>query len=102
MKRWAVGRLAALVVLAVTDIAGPGSFAQGQAEKPDEPARDRNSARSSPPDMTPYIRPVIPEDLMKTPSPQREGDTSRPTLNDRDLNSQGSSHQDGSLPPAKR
>ena len=102
MKRSTVARLAAIVVLAVTNIAGLGSFAKGQAQVPDEPARDHNSARSSPPDMTPYIRPVIPEDLMKTPLPKRGGDTSRPAFNDRDLNSQGLSQQDGSLPHGKR
>ena len=64
MMRYSVWRLAALVVLAMTDIAGLGSFAKGQPQIPDELARDHNSTRSSPPDTTPYVRPVVPEDLI--------------------------------------
>jgi hypothetical protein len=93
MKRCTVGRLAVLVALAMTDIAGLGSRAVGQTEKPNVLARDHNSVRSSPPDTTPYVRPVIPQDLMKTPLPKRRGDRSL---------SHGLSHQDSGLPPGKR
>jgi hypothetical protein len=102
MKRvMTMGRRAALMVLAMSAIIASGSLSVAQPEEPDVPARDRNSARSSPPDMTPYTRPVIPEDLMKTPLPERRDDKSPPALNTHHPNSQSSSHQDGSLPPGK-
>jgi hypothetical protein len=82
------------------DIAGLGSGAVGQPEKPGPSARDHNSAHSSPPDTTRYVRPVIPEDLMKTPV--RRGDTSRPAANADRPNSQDLPHQDGSMPLRKR
>jgi len=93
-------RLAVLAVLTMSDVAGLRNQAAGQAEKPDLTAHDDKSARSAPPDTTPYVRPVIPEDLMKTPV--RRGDTSRPALNADHPNSQDCSHQNGSLPPGKR
>ena len=96
--RTMMGCLTTLVVLAMTTIGGLGSRAAGQPEKPDLSARDDNSARSSPPDTTPYVRPVIPEDLMKTPV--RRGDTS--ASNADHPNSQDLSHQHGTLPPRKR
>jgi len=90
MKRCTVGRLAALMMI-VAMVTGLGSQAVGQTEKPNPLARDHNSARSSPPDTTPYVRPTIPQDVMKKRLPKRRRDTSH---------SQGS--QDGSLPPGKR
>jgi hypothetical protein len=84
MKRGTVGHLAAfVVVLAVTDIAGLESQVVGQTEKPNLQARDQNSARSSPPDTTPYIRPVIPQDLMKRRLPKRRSDAPSRPANDK-------------------
>jgi hypothetical protein len=97
--RTTMGCLTTLVVLAMTTIGGLGSRAAGQPEKPDLSARDDNSARSSPPDTTPYVRSVIPEDLMKTPV--RRGDSSRPASNADHPNSQDLSRQHGTLPPRK-
>jgi hypothetical protein len=59
------------MVLAVADFGGLLSSATGQGSKPETPqAPDRHSGRSSPPDTTPYVRPLIPEDRMTTPKPQ--------------------------------
>jgi hypothetical protein len=59
------------VVLAVADFGGLLSPAMGQGSNPETPqAPDRNSGRSSPPDITPYVRPLIPEDRMTTPKPE--------------------------------
>jgi hypothetical protein len=67
MKCRIAGQVAAMV-LALTEIAGPQSPSIGQAAKPATPQRpDRDSGRSFPPDTTPYVRPVIPEDRMRTP-----------------------------------
>ena len=73
MNRYTMGRRAALAVLAMTVTAGLGSQAVGQSETPNLPARDPNSARSSPPDTTPYVRPIIPQDLVQTPFPEAKG-----------------------------
>ena len=102
MKRsMTMGRRTVLLMLAATPIAASGTLVAGQPEKPNLPARDHNSVRSSPPDITPYARPAIPEDLMRTPLPKRRGDTSPPALNTYHPNSRGLSHRDGSLPPGK-
>src|SRR5271170_7923668 len=46
---------------------------------------DRYPGRSSPPDTTPYVRPVIPEDCMKTPLPtHRDANMSLPAPRSRD------------------
>ena len=59
------------MVLAAADIAGLLIPAMGQGPKPETPrVPDHDSGRSSPPDMTPYVRPVIPEDRMRTPKPE--------------------------------
>jgi len=69
MKWRSVGRVAAKA-LAVVDIALVACVpAMGQEPKPPLPqGLAQESAKSSPPDTTPYVRPVIPEDTMKTPS----------------------------------
>jgi hypothetical protein len=67
MKCRIAGQVTAMV-LALTEIAGLKSPSIGQAVKPATPqSPDRDSGRSSPPDTTPYVRPVIPEDRMTTP-----------------------------------
>jgi hypothetical protein len=76
MNRYTMGRRAALAVL-MTVTAGLGSQAVGQNETPNLPARDHNSARSSPPDTTPYVRPLIPQDLVQRPFLKRRGDRSQ-------------------------
>jgi hypothetical protein len=59
------------MALAVADITGLLRPAMGQGPKPETPrAQDREPGRSSPPDLTPYVRPVIPEDRMRTPKPE--------------------------------
>jgi hypothetical protein len=69
MKCRTAGRVAT-VMIALADIAGLRSAAMGQAQKPEASrAPNQNSARSSPPDTTPYVRPVIPEDRIWAPSP---------------------------------
>ena len=63
MKRHSVGHVAAMV-LAAADMLGIMRPAMSQNPKPvPAPAQER----SAPPDTTPYVRPVIPEDTMKTP-----------------------------------
>jgi hypothetical protein len=67
MKCRSSGHVVAMV-LAVTDIAGFLTPAMGQPQKPETPqAPDQESPQSSPPDTTPYVRPVIPADRMRTP-----------------------------------
>jgi hypothetical protein len=65
MKRRSAGHVLAMA-LAVVDITGLLSPAMGHGPKPETPRTpDHDSGRSSPPDTTPYVRPVIPEDRMK-------------------------------------
>jgi hypothetical protein len=67
MKCRSAGHVVAMV-LAVTDIAGLLTLAMGQPQKPETPqAPDHESPQSSPADTTPYVRPVIPEDRIRTP-----------------------------------
>jgi hypothetical protein len=69
MKCRSAGHVVAMV-LAVTDIAGLLTLAMGQPQKPETPqAPDHESPQSSPPDTTPYVGPVIPEDRIRTPLP---------------------------------
>jgi hypothetical protein len=59
------GKVAAMVLM-LAGIDGLESSVMGQAQKPEVQAPNLNSVRSSPPDTTPYVRPVIPEDRMST------------------------------------
>jgi hypothetical protein len=97
MNRYTMGRRAALAVL-MTVTAGLGSQAVGQNETPNLPARDHNSARSSPPDTTPYVRPLIPQDRDHNSARSSPPDTTpyvRPLIpQDRDHNSARSSPPD--------
>jgi hypothetical protein len=70
MKWRSVGHVAAMV-LALADMAGGMRPAMSQEPKPAiPPAPAKESTRSSPPDTTSYVRPVIPEDSIKTPLPR--------------------------------
>jgi hypothetical protein len=66
-----------VVILALVGAAGGSEMSQVQ--KPDA-RQAQDSVRSSPPDLTPYVRPVIPGDRLETPArPQHESPpTSRP------------------------
>jgi hypothetical protein len=69
-----VGTLVAAMVLAAADMLGGMRAAMSQEPKPAiAPAPAQESPRSSPPDTTPYVRPVIPEDTMNTPLPRPGG-----------------------------
>ena len=78
---------AAAIVLAVADIGLGMSAAMSQGMKPTtSKAADPESARSFPPDTTPYVRPAIPQDRMSVPNPGpantplRQPDTSSGTV----------------------
>jgi hypothetical protein len=62
------------MVFAFASIAGASDGAAMEHAQKSMPtdSRDHNSARSSPPDITPYVRPVIPEDRESTPLPRSE------------------------------
>jgi hypothetical protein len=83
MKGHSLGHIAA-IVLAVADMAGGTHPEMTQAPKhPMAPAPAQESPKSSPPDTTPYARPVIPEDTKKTPLPNPGGaQTPLPTPKD--------------------
>jgi hypothetical protein len=75
MRFRVVGHFAALVASLAPGFALSGP-ATGEARKPAPPHPDSQPGRSSPPDTTPYVRPVIPEDRVWTPPPTREGASS--------------------------
>lgn len=63
-----------VVAVALSSAAGLLSPAMSQTPKPEIPqATGREPGRSSPPDTTPYVRPVIPEDCLRTPLPAQGG-----------------------------
>src|SRR5262245_34060695 len=64
MRRRSVIGLAAALATAKISLAICGA-ATGEESKPAAPSRE--SARSFPPDTTPYVRPAIPEDRVNTP-----------------------------------
>jgi hypothetical protein len=69
------------MVFAFASIAGASGRAAMEHAQKSTPtdSRDHNSARSTPPDTTPYVRPVIPADRESTPlPPQRTGVTPSP------------------------
>jgi len=66
----------AAVVLAAVNMLGGMRAATGQSPSPTDGAQE--SPRSAPPDRTPYVRPAIPEDRIKTPLPHPESERSQP------------------------
>ena len=78
MRRLLVFQVTA-VILALMDAARPAGSAMSQAQRPDaRQDQARDSVRSSPPDLTPYVRPVIPEDRLATPVRPQAPPTSQP------------------------
>jgi hypothetical protein len=67
MKRHSPAHVPA-TVLGLAGMLGGMHPAMSQAAKPGTgPVPAQESPRSFPPDTTPYVRPVIPEDTLKTP-----------------------------------
>jgi hypothetical protein len=64
-----VGHVATLIA-SLVPLSGS---ATGEPRKPGPPYLPDYAGRSSPPDTTPYVRPVIPEDRIWMPPPTREG-----------------------------
>jgi hypothetical protein len=73
LKWLQIGRVA-VIALAAAEMAVATSVAASQEAKSwQPPAPAQESARSSPPDTTRYVRPAIPEDSMQTPVPRPGG-----------------------------
>jgi hypothetical protein len=78
MKGCSAGHVVAAALSATAGLLSP---AVGQTLKSEIPqASGREPGRSSPPDTTPYVRPVIPEDCMQTPLPNQGGADAGATL----------------------
>jgi hypothetical protein len=68
-----------ITVLAAAGMVGSVQSAMGeQSTSTTTPTPAQESAKSSPPDMTHYVRPVIPEDRMPTPL-SKPGDAHTPS-----------------------
>jgi hypothetical protein len=77
-RRWLLGYIGTAVLGVIAAVSGTLP-AMTQAPSPPAP----ESARSSPPDTTPYARPAIPEDRLRTPlSNPTDTDTPSPTPKD--------------------
>jgi hypothetical protein len=72
----------------VAEASGRTAMEHAQKSTPAD-SRDHNSARSTPPDTTPDVRPVIPEDRTGTPLPaQRATDPPSKAASDPDTRKQ--------------
>jgi hypothetical protein len=69
----------AVTVAVMTGIVGLEDSAMGEAQTSQaQQVSGAESARSSPPDTTPYVRPVIPADRLWTPPPTQNSTSTRP------------------------
>ena len=75
--KWRSAARVAATALAVMEVA-LAACAPALSQEPKSP-QVPESARSFPPDRTPYVRPAIPEDRLKTPLPKpRDANTPLP------------------------
>jgi hypothetical protein len=91
------------MMLALAGIAGLSGSSMGQDRREDaRRVPDQESRRSSPPDRTPYVRPAIPEDRMRTPLSVPERANASPLqLQSPDGDAKAAPRKDGGKTPGR-